>query len=437
MTLAVTSPIVSVDRNDDNFRHRAGLRVDLWLAMLAGPLPWVDPDRRATGAEAATVATQVVAVASVVTWSGLDLGRRHSPSIFIWIGLAFIAAAIVVPNVAWASRGARPPEALWGRPRLAAVVRGVLVLGGLVLWALRTPGSPILGAWPFGVAAGSEVALTLWAVGMAARPFAWWRRFLVSAPQIGALGALVAVGAVSHNWPTVIALFVTMHLVAGLTALTLAVLQGMRVRFRTEVATRERAVSDAAARQRAHWLHDEVCTRLGFVQQKVAAGGIRPEAVVDELRALDHTLRERQLEELLVAGTVELAEVVQPYLRMAQQQGVRLVAVPSYEDTQVTLDAQTGHLVKRALANLVGNALKAGATQLGVSARVRSDEPNSPVEIVVTDNGGGFDFSHLAAGRGLFRLAEELGRDNLVFERTSDGMRILAIISSQEIRQLS
>ena len=62
-------------RHDDNLRHRAGLRVDLWLAMLAGPLPWTDPDRRASGLESATVAAQAVAVASVVTWPALDSGQ--------------------------------------------------------------------------------------------------------------------------------------------------------------------------------------------------------------------------------------------------------------------------------------------------------------------------------------------------------------------------
>ena len=427
-TLSPASPALSVDRSEDNFRHRAGLRVDLWLAMLAGPLPWVDPDRRASGADAAAVATQVVAVASAVTWSGLDLGGGRAAPVWPWIGLAVVAVLVTFPNVAWATRGVRPPESLWGRPRMAAAVRGVLVLGGLVLWALRTPGSPILGAWPFGIAAGSEVALTLWAVGMQARPFAWWRRFLWSPPHLGAVGALITVAAVSHKWRSVIALFVTLHLVAGLTALTLAMLQGLRSRFRRELALRERLVSDDAARQRAHWLHDEVCTRLGFVQQKVAAGGIQPEAVVDELRALDHTLRERQLEELLVTGSVELAEVVQPYLRMAQQHEVRLVAVPSYEETQVSIDARAGHLAKRTLANLVGNALKAGATELGVAARLQSEPGPAALEIVVSDNAGGFDPSRLEPGRGLSRLRDELGRDNLVFERTEGGMRVRAII---------
>ena len=272
--------------------------------------------------------------------------------------------------------------------------------------------------------AGCEVALTLWAVGMQARPFLWWRRFLSSTPHIGAVGALIIVGAIGHEWRPVIMLFLTLHVVAGISAITLAVLQNMRRRFLTEVATSERAVADDAARRRAHWLHDEVCTRLGFVQQKVAAGGIRPEAVVDELRALDHTLRERQLEELLGAGSVELAEVVQPYLRLAQQQGVRLVTVPSYEDTTVVVNAETGHLAKRAMANLVANALKAGATELGVTARVR----DSVVQIEVTDNAGGFDASMLMPGRGLDRLAQELGRDHLVFKRTAVGMDITATV---------
>ena len=425
-------------------RHRAGQRADLWLALLAGPMPWVDPDRKARGLETAAVGMEVLAALTMLSWSALDLGDRGATARgkttdgLLLGALVVLTALLVGPMVVWVATGRKLIEGLWARPRLVAVLRSTVAVGAALAWSLRTPRAVALAAWPFGVALGCEVALTAWAIGMVARPLLWWRRFMVTGPHLGSIAALVAVAVGRREagaWRPALSLYLTLHVVVGLTAITVWLLDRTRIRFERELERRELFVLEEEHRRRAHWLHDEVCTRLGFVQQRVGSGALDPSSIASELRLLDHTLRERQLEELLGAGSVELADVVQPYLRMAQQQGVRLVAVPSYEDTVAVVDAQTGHRVKRVLANLVGNSIKAGATELGVRTVV-SHGSGGVVEVTISDNAGGFDPGMLTPGRGLDRLSEELGRENLTFERTADGMTIRAMIPTRDPRHL-
>lgn len=415
-----------------SLRHRAGQRVDLWLALFAGPASWVDPERRATTAETATAALQLVALATICSWAVIDLGGRAGTS---WWELAALFACMVAlvvflagPTMAWAFFGRRVLENLAARPRLAAGLRALAVVGAAMAWVVATARASVLAGWPFGLAAGCEATLSAWAIGLEVRPFQWWRRFLLSGPHLGSVLALLIVlfaAGPATTWRVEVALYATLHLVAFIAALTMWLLERLRGRWARDVVRHDEEVAAAEAKRRAHWLHDEVCTRLGFVQRQVEQG-LPAEQVAGELRLLDHALRERQLEELLVVGSVELAEVVQPYLRMAQQQGVRLVEVPRYEETARSVPAATGRLAKRVLANLVGNAVKAGANELAL--RLRSDGDAGTITLEVEDDAGGFDLADVQPGRGLDRLRNELGPSNLSVVRTDRGACVSAVV---------
>src|SRR5207253_1529912 len=162
-------------------------------------------ERRATTAETATVALQLVALATVCSWTVVDLDGRGTTTRWqlaaLFLGVLLLAGFLAAPTVAWAFFGRRFLPGLARRPRLSAVVRG--------------PGS---------------------------------------------------------TWRVELALYTTLHLVVAIAALTMALLERLRNRWSRDVASHDEEVAAEDARRRAHWLHDEVCTRLGFVQRQVEQG---------------------------------------------------------------------------------------------------------------------------------------------------------------------
>ena len=99
-------------------------------------------------------------------------------------------------------------------------------------------------------------------------------------------------------------------------------------------------------------------------QAEAARRSARPEDVVRGLDELDHQIRLRQLEELYQSGDVRLAEVLQPYVRRAQNQQVAIERVPTFDDASLMVDVEVGRLFGRAAAVLTSNAMNAGATRV-------------------------------------------------------------------------
>jgi signal transduction histidine kinase len=175
-------------------------------------------------------------------------------------------------------------------------------------------------------------------------------------------------------------------------------------------------------RRSAHWLHDDVCAQLRLVTLRLHRGALRTDEVVGMLDELDFALRLRQLDELLQSGTARLAEVLQPFVRNAQNHGVTVERVPTYETASAVVDRDAGQMLRHAASVLTSNALNAGATRLSFDVSVDSEQ----VHLAVVDDAGGFDHDDLTAGRGLWSLLHELGPGNLTIDRVDGGSRVAA-----------
>jgi hypothetical protein len=383
---------------------------DLLFALLAGERVWIDDGQRppAHVRYAALIEALALTFYAVLLWTVLpDRLRLATPNVMVWL---FAAAG----TCAAAALAIRPCALVLGRTTSAASMPWRLVWRSLCFFTLVVsivvllPGWLVVGAWPIGIIAGSDVALGLWAIGAEARPQHWWRRFVTSPVHLGVLGALVATvltGAYPDPAWRLVGLYATMHLgllVAGLTVATLdgyaRMLEDQRERDRRTLVERER-------RHWAHWLHDDVLSEVRLATLRVQGGGVSPEQVAHELHELDHRLRLRQLDELFSGGPARLADILQPHLRRAQALGITLTDVPSLDSVGVRVDEATGRLFGRTIAVLTSNAINAGATALAL--RVRPD--GYVIEVQLTDDAGGFDLHGIPPGRGLEQLMADVG----------------------------
>jgi hypothetical protein len=384
----------------------AAARVDLWFAIAAGAEAWTEGDRPAPGAHhiealaiLAAASWPITAVASGIT----PAGPREAVLVTV---LVLAAAALVVPLVAPLGVRRRYPEStLWW-----SVLRVACVIGGVACGAALLPGLALVGAWPLGIAAGLDVARTAQVLGIRVEPWAWWRRAALSAAHLGVVLGVLAVFAIGEPVlsPTrAIALYATGLMLSVVAALTMAAARQDRFDIVARMEAQLAALSDTEFRRRGHWLHDDVCSEIRLTRLRLESGVVPPEDVAAELDELDHRLRLRQLDEFLGAREVRVAEVVQPFLRRAQQHGLAVVDSPTLETAGRTVDADTGRHLQRVLAVAVANALQAGAGQIAV--RLRWDGP--VLEVEIEDDAGGFDADPLVPGRGLEGLVNELGHD--------------------------
>lgn len=171
------------------------------------------------------------------------------------------------------------------------------------------------------------------------------------------------------------------------------------------------------------WLHDVVMPELQLLRMRANGATFDAVQLRAELDLIEHRLRMRQLDDDLAAGRARVIDVVQPYIRMAQRVGCRVVEVPDHEAGLCPLDASTGQELRRFLAVVVPNALTAGASTIGFD--VRMIDMSVSFAIAVRDDAGGFvtdDPTHL--GRGRDRLAGELGAHRLTTEIAGGGTTV-------------
>jgi hypothetical protein len=210
---------------------------------------------------------------------------------------------------------------------------------------------------------------------------------------------------------------------------TAATVDGLRERQDEQDDRLVRSTRSAEHRQGAHWLHDDVSAHLGLAKLRLRQETTTPEDVARALDDLDHEIRLRQLEELFESGTVRLAEVLQPYVRRAQNEGVTIERVPSFDDASLIVDVEVGRLFGRAAAILTSNALNAGATTLSYVVRYDDDE----IVLSVEDDAGGFELADAPAGRGLWALQRDLGEGSLAVEQISAGSAVTVRIERRRV----
>ena len=407
---------------------------DLRIALLTGAAGWRDRDSSYTVAELAAVAALMACVAAVVTVllvsAGLPPGSAAVVGATRWAvavvgGLTLVLA--VAPSFAW-PLGWRPRRT---GPALGfAVVRVSAVMLVVGCWtALLGPTAPAP-IWMLGAVVGCEYTLTAWVLEARTSGRSWWWNFQRSTVHLGiwVVSLLVAV-ANSDRIGDLLRIPLSFQVIALAAALTCYGLE----RLRRSLDHRTSAIAHASAadahERMAHWLHDDLTTSLRSMHVRLRSARIDREDVAAELERLDHRLRLRQVDEMLATGTVQLAQILQPYVRLAQAHGVDVVDVPRFDEASTTLEGPSGRLVQRALGVLVPNAIAAGAGQLAI--KVATDDP-SELSIEVVDDAGGFDLAMAPAGRGLDGLRGELGEGNLTCVRTDRGSRLRVRIDRSE-----
>jgi signal transduction histidine kinase len=402
------------------------LESDLRIALLTGAAGWRDRDSTYTVAELAAMAVLLACVGAVVTVllvsAGLPAGSAAVVGAARW-GVAVVGGATLVlavaPSFAW-PLGWRPRRA---GPALGfAVVRVGAVMLVVGCWtALLGPVAPAP-IWVLGAVIGCEYTLTAWVLEARTSGRSWWWNFQRSTVHLGIWLVSVAVAvANADRVDDLLRIPLSFQVIALAGAITCYGLERMRqaLDHRTSVVAHTAA---AETHERlAHWLHDDLTTSLRSMHIRLRTARIDTEDVAAELQQLDHRLRLRQVDEMLATGTVQLAQILQPYVRLAQAHGVEVVDVPRFDEASTTLDGSAGRLVQRALGVLVPNAIAAGAKELAI--KVATDDP-AELFIEVVDDAGGFDLAMAPAGRGLDGLRGELGERNLMCDTTDRGSRL-------------
>jgi hypothetical protein len=188
-------------------------------------------------------------------------------------------------------------------------------------------------------------------------------------------------------------------------------------RMSREVSGYVRGLRQVDLRNRAQWVHDHLLSELSLVILRLQSMPDPNEEAIRLLRDVDHRLRLAQIDDLIESGSMRIASLVQPHVRRSLQLGVEVNPLPGFEQVDVAVDSDTGRLISRVLAVLFSNAMNAGAHRIGLDVIVDS----TGVEILVTDDAGGFDLGDLHPGRGLEELMTDLGRGGVVREEIVGG----------------
>lgn len=303
---------------------------------------------------------------------------------------------------------------------------GLLVVAWLGIYSVL-PGWSALWSTPAAISLGLDVAITCIELGWKPRTAQWYRHLLLSRFHLGMVGALVATffARSADTTDVVLPLFFWVHAWAATAVLTLWVAGQMQSADAGERLAAVASVVESEHRERAHWLHDDVCAELRLVSLTVQTASSTKDEIIRLLDDFDHRLRLRQLDELLGAGRVRIAEVLQPFIRHAQNAGIEISGVPDFEQAALTLSGTSARLAARAASVLTSNALSAGAKS--VWFRVARDA--GTVLLSVSDNGRGFQLADAPPGRGLWSLNQDLGEGGLeVHERTGGGSTVVARI---------
>ena len=225
--------------------------------------------------------------------------------------------------------------------------------------------------------AASRRRPSAWSLGIDVRSWRWAEDFLRSGTHVGLLAGVAVAGLADE-------LAVGVHVLRGhpRPACCSAAARRPRSTACASASTSQddrlvRSTRAAEHRQGAHWLHDDVSAHLGLAKLRLRQDDRPRREDVGAWRSTTWTTRSgcASSRSCSSPATVRLAEVLQPYVRRAQNEGVTIEGVPSFEDASLIVDVDVGRLFGRAAAILTSNALNAGATTLsyGVHHNRRRD----------------------------------------------------------------
>ncbi len=389
--------------------------LDTWVALLAGSNAWASGERDDEAWNRLLALVQVFAVSVTIgTLWWVQAGEPDHRLPLAAIGTAALLVLSVHPIMRVVDLH---PRSLRVRTNLAFRV-GALGVTFMSIYALM-PGWYTLWCTPFAVAAGVDASLSCSELGWRARPGLWYLQFLRSGFHLGVVGAVVATFAIggSSRLSVVVPLFVVLHVWLVVAVTTLWMISTLHDVDHAARAQALAEVVESERRIRAHWLHDDVCAQVRLVSLKLQTNASTVEEVMGMLNDFDHQLRLRQLDELFGSGSVRIAELLQPYIRHAQNHGVHIKGVPGFEEAAVQLSEKGARLAARAANVLTSNALNAGATTIAYEVRADADF----LHLAVVDDGPGFSFADVPQGRGLWALIHDLKPGGVAIDSVEGG----------------
>jgi hypothetical protein len=408
------------------------LENELRLALFTGAVGWRDRNSDYSPADLAATTLLSAHVIAVVTMLLVSAGLPGHQAAVIGNARWLLAVAAGITLAIAIGPTIVGPFGRLTRRRGRLQIRTMVVLrvGAAVVvvgcWtALLGPVAP-LPVWPLGGVLGCECALTAWSLGVDMTGRAWWWRFQRSSINAGiVLACLVVVAVGPDQAGEVLAVLLTFQIIALATSATCAGLNLLRgVLQQRDVRVQKEALAEGHKRL-AYWIHNAVTTPLRDTRLRVDDGEMDIDDVVAALSDVERRLRARQLDEVLATGSVQVAELLQPHVRWAQEREVEVTEVPRFADPTVAIDGEVGRQVHRALEVLVPNAVAAGATELAFRVVLDPDD----VTVEVEDDAGGFDLTRIPAGRALHSLQQELGAGRVTCVPTDKGSKVAVIVA--------
>jgi signal transduction histidine kinase len=386
-------------------------QADLALALVAGPGHWFGEGQPVTTPTLAVGWAQVlslVGLGTVVSCVWLTVRNPPEPGVALWIALTWVGVIVLAaPLLHGLTIGVRRRIPL-------AVSLLLRTVGVLLLVGMSTPlmeGWPILLWWPASVFLGTDVSLTMRALGRATEGMAPLWRVLLSPTHVVAL-AVVGIAALLNDSGAIGSIarvvVVTEAFVFAGYVIVYPCLHLM-ARYERELQAYRQAALEVEHVDRANWIHDDVLGELRLARVRLERGETSADSLRAELDGIEQRLRLKQVDEVLRTGSASVAEILQPFLRMARSHAVDLDRVPSYEAGALRVDETTGRLLKRAFAVPLTNAVLAGARSLAVDVRHEGDA----LVVEVHDDAGGFEPAAEHQGRGLDSLRAELGAESV------------------------
>ncbi len=422
--------MVSLELQLEPLVERAAMQgdsTDFAKALASGPNTWVTADSAATPMLRAGFALSLTGVLAMGTVTITEIVYQdHGRSVLgqgilalvTVVTMAMLGSSTIVAIRRQRHRGGRRSVLVW---RVAAL----MVFSAI--WISTVPPALSLLVWPLGLFIGAEAAVIALLIGHERDVLTLYGNYFTSALHFGAVSAAFASVLIVRT-PSVARLAITgvcsIEIAAIASVLAFGILRQLFVRELQYVQAIQRDERTDEFKRRAHWIHDDVCADLRELRVRMATHTLDKQQVTRELDLLDDRLRERQLDEMLNGGLVAAAEILQSYVRRAQNAGVIITSVPRFEEASVMLGGAPARLLRRVTAGFVANALAAGSKSLAF--QLSSD--GSTLVLAVTDDAGGFDLCDAPAGRGLASLASDLGPNCLASTRHASGTTMTASI---------
>ncbi len=385
----------------------------MWVAAIAGPLPWLTSDpgagERSLGLLSILSGGFGIAftVQGALARSPLNLTETLGLMVLLGTWLAFIA-----PTIFWTARrtARRLPSV-----SVYSSLRGTAFLLCLLAWTVVATSAPALSAAAFGAAVGLELAVTQRTLGGAQSNETTWihrlRAYVFSFTHIIVVWIILvfAIFLANHRHLTNAALTTLLFVDIGvMSAVSASVLAARLLRWNdSEIAIVTQQVRVAEFERRGHWLHDDVLGQLTSIRNRVRDDSLHGDELVQAFADADHELRKIQLNQGLETGQRKISHVLQPYIRHARNQGIEVVDVPNADIGDVVITKEVGELLKRSVAGAVNNSVNARSKRLSIGVQII----DSVLELTVDDDGGGG--ARIISGRGLDDLQRDLQRHRL------------------------